>query len=532
MARPSLADLTSAAAEADAPSFTERSKVALGGIDPLGLRQINFDLMDEVFPGLNNVARHIRPFVVVTWAWRRAKQLAERQGLRRVRIEELRDFVDRIEVIYAWSQFLLDPQADLPGSQVLSKIVRSDQPYRFGGAEWRKRCAERRDSTALTAPINYGPGLKTLSWVEVHDQSSDVLIPTPATTKTLDAFESQITDRLNHPAFSQFGSVEVTPDEVRAWAEGWAIDRVTAAEKHYMAEVLAGSRAPKERRSGIALMLEAARHSLGDEDILEGEAIDRVRRVMAGRPVNFVPSTQVQGAAAAWRRVQVRQLFRLALEALLYWIILEVGEGPKPTEVLVTDFLAQCATRPERRTAAEWLELGSLAPAGPAEFIARIEDSLDDPAHQELASSIATGLAFCIAEAPEQPEAFERADRLPLARARREAKAWSNASTTDFVRHVLESWVSHSMSFGAGAAGWQMPEREERPFSGYAWLWRMADGNSLQHLRVSRPRCPRQTGLELRSTLQKNASFFLLEPGTRKAASDCPEELSGTLKGG
>jgi hypothetical protein len=141
------------------------------------------------------------------------------------------------------------------------------------------------------------------------------------------------------------------------------------------------------------------------------------------------------------RSVQVRQLFRLALEALLYWIILEIGKGPKPTEVLVTVFLAQCTARPERRTAAEWLEPGSLAAAGPVEFMARIEDSLDDPAYKDLASSIATGLAFCIAEAPEQPEAFERADRLPLARARREAKAWSQVSTRDFLRHALESWV-------------------------------------------------------------------------------------------
>ena len=130
------------------------------------------DLMDKVLPGLNNVARHIRPFVVVTWAWRRAKQLAEQQGRGRVRVDQLRDFVDRIEVIYAWSQFLLDPQADLPGSQVLSKIARSDRPYRFGGVEWKKRCEDRRNSTALTAPINYGPGLKTLGWVEVHEQSS------------------------------------------------------------------------------------------------------------------------------------------------------------------------------------------------------------------------------------------------------------------------------------------------------------------------------------------------------------------------
>src|SRR5260370_30750902 len=69
-----------AAAENDGPGFPPASIPKFGGVDPLGLRQINFDLMDEVLPGLNNVARHIRPFVVVAWAWRRANQLAESSG--------------------------------------------------------------------------------------------------------------------------------------------------------------------------------------------------------------------------------------------------------------------------------------------------------------------------------------------------------------------------------------------------------------------------------------------------------------------
>jgi hypothetical protein len=77
MAQASLAELTARAAAVTEPGFTPAAVPKLGGVDPLGLRQINFDLMDLVFPGLNNVARHIRPFVVVTWAWRRANQLAQ-----------------------------------------------------------------------------------------------------------------------------------------------------------------------------------------------------------------------------------------------------------------------------------------------------------------------------------------------------------------------------------------------------------------------------------------------------------------------
>jgi hypothetical protein len=202
--------------------------------------------------------------------------------------------------------------------------------------------------------------------------------------------------------------------------------------------------------------------------------------------------------------------FRLALEALLYWIVQEIGKGPKPTEALVIDFLAQCKARPERRTAAEWLKSGRLAAAGPVEFMDRIADSLDDPAYGDLASNIATGLAFCIAEVPEQPEAFERADRLPLARARREAKAWSQASTRDFVRHVLESWVLAQHVYWSVGRG--LADARARGKTILRLRVALEDGGwnlTSASARVL-PQCPRRTGLKPRSTLQKNASSFLL----------------------
>jgi hypothetical protein len=109
MAQLAVSEMTAVAVAATEPTFVAANTPKFGGIDPLGLRQINFDLMDQVIPGLNNVARHIRPFVVVTWAWRRAGQLAKAQGLDEIQIDRLRDFVDRIEVIYAWSNFLETP---------------------------------------------------------------------------------------------------------------------------------------------------------------------------------------------------------------------------------------------------------------------------------------------------------------------------------------------------------------------------------------------------------------------------------------
>ena len=88
--------------------------------------------MDLVLPGLNNIARHIRPFTLVTWAWRRAAIRARDQGKQRVDVTDLQDFVDRIEVIYVWSQLMRSPEADLPGREVLAPLIAAGK-YRFDG---------------------------------------------------------------------------------------------------------------------------------------------------------------------------------------------------------------------------------------------------------------------------------------------------------------------------------------------------------------------------------------------------------------
>lgn len=432
MASISLADLTAGAASAVEPTFVIATIPKLGGVDPLGMRQINFDLMDQVIPGLNNVARHIRPFVVVTWAWRRARQLAEARGISKIPVDDLRDFVDRIEVIYAWSQFLRNPNADLPGRLVLAPFIKADQ-WTFGGSTWRNFRKSRRFSTAFTAPITYGPSLKSLGWLFAHKDDAEVLIPMPVSNSALDAFELRIKRRLDHPAFSQFGKVTVTKREAMRWSEGWALDSVTQAEKRVMTTMLLGTGAPLARREGCDLMLAAVAHS-------KTSKVSRVRRIMAGAPTNFHPRSNLNAAFEKWRRIQVRQLFRLALEALLYWIIWQVERSPKSTEALVATFIRQVGRR-RFRVAREWLNAAANPANGPTILMDRISQAMENGSQPELASAVADSLSFCLSEAPNRGQLFEQAERLPLSRARREAEAWGGSSTASFVRHVLESWV-------------------------------------------------------------------------------------------
>jgi hypothetical protein len=433
MEKPSLAELTAAAAASDGPEFPPRSIGNFGGVDPLGLRQLNFDLMDDVLPGLNNVARHIRPFVIITWAWRRANQLARSRGLEKIPLDRLQNFVDRIEVIYLWSELLKSTQVDLPGRQALWRVFKAKQEYKFDGAPWKKLRDERRYSTALSAPINYGPGLKMLGWVERHPKYPRLFIPTPMAGPALDAFEGRLTKHLDHPAFNEFGAVTVTAEDARSWRKGWGIETVTKIEAKTMAEMLFGSEAPRCRQLAGQMILHAVAFSRTDDD-------EHLRRTMAGTPSRFVPPKALEETWKDFRILQVRQLFRLSLEALFYWMLGNLHDRPKATDVIVNDFVEELPPI-KQRTVGTWLKAMLPKKVGPTELMTRIEDGMNTPASKDLVQAIAVGLAFCLEEPPPDEIRIEQHERLPLSRARNEAEVRKGNSIQEFLRHVFESWV-------------------------------------------------------------------------------------------
>jgi hypothetical protein len=431
MASPSLLELNEFSATLGDPAFTSSFTPKPGGIDPLGLRQINFDLMDLVFPGLNNVARHIRPFTLVTWAWRRAAVCAHSLGQVKANTIDLQDFVDRMEVIYAWSQFLRPQGADLPGSDVLAPLIR-DGKYEFGGKDWLQKRETRKYSTALSSPLNYGPALKTLGWLQPDAEGKGAWAATPRVYAALDAFEKQIAGYLSHPAFSQFGVVSITNAELTSLAETWALERPTEAEKRIMAETLAGASANKHRRDGINLAVAAARHL---DDVTDFSA---VRRTMCGLPSDFIPPPELKSAARAWRDVQIRQAFRLALEALFHWALRKLDQRSMTTAALAEAFLNGAGNS---STTEEWLSADDAIDTGPSDWVDRLEESLsplDDEI--ELLQTIRSVLTMSLSEAPEKAGS-ERDDRLPLARAANEVNNWRNQAPATFIVHVLESWI-------------------------------------------------------------------------------------------
>jgi hypothetical protein len=358
-----IEDLIEAAAATSEPALTAESKIALGGVDPLGLRQINFDLMDKVFPGINNAAAHIRPFTVVTWAWRRAGLIAQKQGKASIPMSVLEDFVARIEVIYAWSQFLRDRDSGLPGRDVLAELLGEDS-YTFGGKRWEQRKGGRTYSTALSAPVNYGSALKTFHWLQPALDGSGALAPTELVQDALAAMDEAMAPYLDHPAFSSFGKVAVASTDAAEWGEAWALCEPTETEQQAMVEAMAGETAPKARRDGVALVLAAFRHLGGDPSVAE------LRRTMCGAPTDFVAPPELVPVLRAWRTVQVRQTFRLALEAMLAWVCWRIEFGPATTSDLVREFMLAAG---EAETAGAWLDEMKDPAMGPVDWLEALD---------------------------------------------------------------------------------------------------------------------------------------------------------------
>jgi hypothetical protein len=149
---------------------------------------------------------------------------------------------------------------------VIAPIISAGE-YRFGGEAWQKRRERRRNSTALSAPINYGPALKALGWLQPDVERKGAQVAMPITYEAITAFEKQISSYLSHPVFSKFGTVSITNFEASELKSLWPLDTPTKEEKRLMHESLAGFTANKHRRDGAKLAIAAAQHVGESEDL-------------------------------------------------------------------------------------------------------------------------------------------------------------------------------------------------------------------------------------------------------------------------
>ncbi len=455
-----LAELDEAYGVPNVPFVVEAWKAEDTGVDPLGLRQVNLDMMDRLLPGINNVTRHVRVYTVMTWAWWKAGRLLSGDGERGVWSKEVREYVERVDAVFSWSQFLIDPQATLPGNTVLpGKLNAPGAPvaYDFSDEAWDNLRKSRRNSTDLLGAIQYGPSIRGAGGLRWLTASEDVFVPTKEVMPAIEAFDTLVSPHLprclKDPTWTS-----ITREELLGIAPICDHRKPTDVERKVFAlrffgneelerkEILLG-----RRRATLRLMLEA----LASAD--EPCSVETVRARMFGVDASQSSDAAVERARHGWRVLQIRQLQRLAIEALYIATEARLADASATTSEIVdmfTELLEQDdvdvsgnADRMLETAFAEWSEDPERAVFT---LMSMLEDQQrTDPSAIPRLSLAALACVRRLALAEQQNAAgvafmqdFDReSDRLPLSLMLDRLAELGDRPATEALREFVEAWV-------------------------------------------------------------------------------------------
>ncbi len=299
----------------EGPFFVAPYKDSLGGVDFLGLRQVNLDLMYEFLPGINNVTRFVRPYAVMTWsAWAFHEQMKMR-GVTDFKRREFTAFREKVELLFGWSHQIVGAKRGMVGS--------TSKPPSSSGAVPLNFEAWKRNVSWIDA-VNYGPSLKVDNGLGLLVQVKPGVFA--VTTRGRDlavALDAELCDLSGYRVLC--GAADSATEAVaRALHSGWNIEKPSAKERKVLwsalfDEVSIGQGDLIGRRSSavrlIELVLRTARKPLQAYEIRETLAQGVAHH---GRRLS-IPDNLAKHHFL-WVCLQVRQAQRLAMEAMFAWL--------------------------------------------------------------------------------------------------------------------------------------------------------------------------------------------------------------------
>jgi hypothetical protein len=308
------------------------------GVDFLGLRQANLDMMADLIPGTNNVTPYIRPFSVLSWVFWKFHELCERTGKIAPTSNDIRAFRERIEVLFTWGARLANAPS-VPGKQAEPPDSKDGHVALTFDAWGRVQ-----SSTSLIAALWYGPASKTVTGLgflaPVRSEFFRTVGHGVVLAESLDRVLRNKPD-LYARLLDTLTAATATEEEARELWALWGVTSVTNEERNAFRKALSSDDAVGDyvsafgkRSSTIALArchLSAAAKPLSAEE---------VRRGMYYATVDggeySVPEA-LRTARKKWIILQVRQLQRLAFETLLSWCEYKTLNGVHDTDAMTAN---------------------------------------------------------------------------------------------------------------------------------------------------------------------------------------------------
>jgi hypothetical protein len=465
------------------------------GVDPVGLRQLNLDLMDDAVPGINNVTQHVRPYTFMAWAAWKATRVAEAGGVEDPAV--IADLVERYEALYAWSHLISG--RPFRGAVALKRtIARRDggEPFLFDGPVWEEY---KRTRTSFMAPTEYGPSIKAIKYM-----STDSMELAREVLPAIHDFDAAVRELLPHSLFA-VAPPSVAEEDIVRFATHLPVDAPSPMEMQVFKAMFYDFGARENSGS--------ARRRKASVDLVRGllqqngpSGIDDIRRRFASRELALVEDgdvDQIGVSATLLCLLQARQLQRLATEAMLLWLERLLSEDrveklfqPKPSEVLIArahaaalsgdaayaasasvgDFLL--AVEMEGK-AQGWPKASS---AGSTDIVSLLASLIDAqrkditrvPALAARSFAIVRAVAnsFEGQPAPEGlADAIEgRPDRLPLGLMTRRLEAIADRPLMFIWKEIVESWVIGQHVHWSAVRGGDGKKRLRIGLEGDGWM--------------------------------------------------------------
>lgn len=307
-----------------APSLRES-----GGVDYLGLRQANLELMDQFMPGINNRTQWIRPYSVMCWAVWIFNQRNQSYSGERPAGKRFEQFREKIEVLFGWSHQWVGDGAHMAGNRQYSPPGKG--PFTLDFKTWHR-------GPSWFDAVQYGPSFKPdtglgLAWPQpdgtygVTEAGEALARALDKGLRTLALYPWLISAEDLQGSVQQAGAVHIK------WDRNWPTRQEAQIfrDEFYPPAGTAKNPRAKHRECSINL-IRATLQVLGSET-----SLPVLRRAMALLPLSDFPAAQVAGLAptqALWRVLQLRQAQRLAFESLFGWMEWQIAQGLHSSEAL------------------------------------------------------------------------------------------------------------------------------------------------------------------------------------------------------
>lgn len=315
------------------PRYLPVPSSTFGGVDFLGLRQANLDMMASCLPGISNVTESVRVFSVISFLHARfyERVLAGSRGT--ASFADYRAFRERVEVLFTWGHMQQGTRASrsVPGTTAKPPAEHGDVELTFKA--WNRSYA----NTGLMAAVQYGPASKTTDGLGFLDPVDGgfrrVTAAGQRLARAIDSQLASIPEAAVLDAHDALGSAAVAKALMKAWdvASPTEDERAAVREALYDPEAVEGKHGLARRSRTLQLAFEA----------LKGGAMtpDEVRQAMTyairSDATHLVLSPALREARWHWAVLQVRQAQRFGHECLLPWIEAEVDGHAVTTPQLV-----------------------------------------------------------------------------------------------------------------------------------------------------------------------------------------------------